>query len=314
MFFQALGIAAGAGFASALLFALSAKGTILAAVLTGLAPFPIMAAALGYTHWTGLLAAILGGLTLSVALPSAMAIGYFIALALPSWHLARLAGTPRVDGGWTPPASIAAWAVGLSAAVAFGWAMMMARAGGGDFDVAVDTIAAKLAPQIEALVGPANLPKGVSAQDVAAALLRATPIAAAGSTTLMLLGNLWLAGRATAISGLLLRPRIDAPRDFGLPRPALGALALGLLLAFADGLVGLVGWIVAAATFTGFVLQGLATAHFLTRDWPQRRTALVALYVVLVVISWSGALIGLFGVADALFGLRARKSASQPRN
>jgi hypothetical protein len=313
MFFQALGIATGAGVASALLFAPTAKGTLFAALLTGLTPLPIMACALGYTHWAGLLAAALGAFLLSVVFPSNLAIVFFIAVGLPAWWLARLATRLGFDADgrvrWTPLPALAMWAVGLSCALAIGWAMTLAQTANWDFEAAVAQIAQKYAPHIEAMIGPANLPKGVTALDIAAAILRATPIAVAGSTILMLLGNLWLAGRVAAISGLLARPLPDAPAEFGLPKAALGMLAAGLVIAFLDGLIGLFGWIAAAAAFTGFTLQGLASAHYLTRAWPQRRTALLALYVVLIVISWSGALIGLFGVADALFGLRARNSS-----
>jgi hypothetical protein len=313
MFVQALSISIGAGLASAILFALAAKGTAFASLLACLAPLPIMASALGYTHWAGLLAAVVGGLLVSLFAPSALSIGFFMGVGAPAWHLARLAGASRgLDEAprWTPVSTLALWTIGLAAASAFAWTYMIARVGDGDFEAAIDLLARSLAPNIEALVGP-NLPKGVSAHDVAAAVLRSAPIAAASFTVLTLLGNLWLAGRVTAISGLLARPFPDVPAEFGLPKFALGLLAAGLLVAFADGVTGLVGWIVTAAVFTGFTLQGLATAHFLTRSWPQRRTALLALYVVLVVIRWSGALVGLLGVADALFGLR-RRAARPP--
>lgn len=152
------------------------------------------------------------------------------------------------------------------------------------------------------------MPRGVSAVDLATAMLRALPIAAAASSVVMMLGNLWLAGRVTRLSGLLPRSWPDVAREFGMPRHALGLLAAAMLAAFLDGLAGQLGWIVAAATFMGFALQGLATVHLLTRSWPQRRTALFALYVTLVVAPWAVAFVGLLGVVDALFGLRARKS------
>ena len=313
-FAQAMAVAIGAGLASALLFGLSAQGALLSSILAAVAPMPIMAAALGFTHWAGLLAALVGALGLSVASTGLLAILYFAALAAPAWHLARLAATPRMgaDGAlaWRAPSELAAWAVGIAVAVALGWIAMVSRGTSGDFEAAIDAMAQKLAPTLDGLIAGADLPKGVTTVDLARAMLRAMPVAAAGSSVTMMLANLWLAGRVTRQSGLLERPWPDTPRDFAMPRPALGLVAGGMVLGFLDGLPGQFGWIVAAASFMGFALQGLAAIHFLTRDWPQRRTALFALYVTLTVIPWAAFFVGLFGLVESLFGLRARKSSA----
>ena len=312
-FAQAMAVAIGAGLASALLFGLSAQGALLSSLLAAIAPMPIMAAALGFTHWAGLLAALVGGLGLSVASTGLLAILYFAALAAPAWHLARLAAAPRAgaDGAlaWRALPELAAWAVGIGIAVALGWIAMVSRATGGDFEAAIDAMAQKLAPALEGLISGAELPKGATSVELARGMLRALPVAAAGSSVTMMLANLWLAGRVTRQSGLLERPWPDTPRDFAMPRAALGLVAGGMVLGFLDGLAGQFGWIVAAASFMGFALQGLAAIHFLTRDWPQRRTALFALYVTLAVIPWAAFFVGLFGLVDSLFGLRARKSS-----
>ena len=322
MFFQALGIAFGAGLASAILFALSAKGTVLAALLAALAPLPIMLAALGWTHWAGLLAALLGALSLSLALPAPLAIAFAVGLALPGWRLAQLAlvADPALEAAapaegerrWYPISLIAGWAVGVGVAVATAWIGSLMWATGLGADGAVAAAAAKLAPALEKLVGPGRLPQGVSVETVAEAMIRFTPPAAAASCVAMLLVNLWAAGRATLLSGRLPRPWPDVAAEFALPKAMLGLLPLGLVLAFLSGLPGLIGWAMASAAFMAFTLQGLAAAHVLTRGWPQRRSALFALYAILFFVPWLAPLVGLFGVAEQLFGLRARRAAAPP--
>lgn len=313
-FAQAMIVAVGAGLASAVLFGLSAQGSLLPSLLAAVAPMPIMAAGLGFTHWAGLLAGLVGGMGLSLSATGLLAALYFAALALPAWHLARLASTPKPgaqgEALWREPAELALWAVAIGVATSIGWIFMVSRGAQGDFDAAVDGLARRLAPALEGLIAGSDLPQGVTVTDVARAMLRALPVAAAGSSVAMMLGNLWLAGRVTRRSGLLARPWPDLAATFGLPRVGLALLAGGLVLGFLDGFPGQLGWIVAAASFMAYVLQGLAAAHVLTRSWPQRRTALFAVYVTLAVIPWAALFVGLLGLADSLFGLRARASSS----
>lgn len=306
-FAQAVAVAIGGGLASALLFGLSAQGSIFASLLAAVAPLPIMAAGLGFTHWAGLLAALVGALGLSAVSPSLLGVLYFGALAAPAWHLSRLAAQRRATG-WRPLSNLALWAVVIGVAVALMWIAFISRAGGGDFEAALSIMADKLAPLFQRLAGGSTLPEGVTAKDIALGVLRVLPLAAAASSVTAMLVNLWLAGRVTRLSGLLTRPWPDVPKEFGLPRVALGALAGGMLLALFDDPAGRVGGVVAAACFAGFVLQGLAVAHFLTRGWPQRIGALAGLYIMMSFIPWAAVAVGLFGIADALFGLRARRS------
>ena len=65
---QRVGIAAGAGIAAALLFAVTAKGTMLALFLAYLAPLPIFIVSLGWGLDIGALAGIAAGLTAGAAL------------------------------------------------------------------------------------------------------------------------------------------------------------------------------------------------------------------------------------------------------
>lgn len=323
MFVQALATAIGAGLASAVLFVVATKGTMFAAFLTAFAPLPVMIAALGWTHWAGLLAALIGALALSLFLPAPPAIAYFVALALPGWLLARLTllcdPPPEVEAApgeraWYPHVRLVSWAAAIGAAVAFAWTIaLMAITGAGlDYDQAVRTAATRMAEVVTMVAGRGGLPRGVEPAQLAEALVRAAPGAAAFSTTVMNLVNLWLAGRIVDASGRLARPRLAVAIDYATPRAMIAVLAAGLIVAFLGGLAGALGWIAASVAFAVYVLQGLATLHLVTRDWPQRRTALLSLYALLVFFGWLIALIGLVGLADALFGLRRRYLASSP--
>lgn len=323
MFVHALATAIGAGLASALLFVVAAKGTLFAGFLAAFAPLPVMIAALGWTHWAGLLAAVTGALALSMFLPDALAIAYFFGLALPGWLLARLAllcdPPAEVEAAagervYYPIVRLVGWAAAIGAATAIAWtiALMIMTGAGYDYDRAVEAAASRMAVVVSAIAGRGGLPRGVEPVQLAEALVRAAPGAAAFSTTTMSLINLWLAGRIVDASGRLPRPRPVAAIDYATPRAMIGLLGGGLLGAFLGGLTGALGWIVAAVAFAAFVLQGLATLHLVTRGWAQRRTALFSLYALLLFFQWLIALVGLIGLADALFGLRRRFLASSP--
>ena len=118
-------IGLGAGAAAALLFASAMSGAGLAVVLSILAPLPIMIAAMGWSHWAGLLAAVVAAAMLG-AVSGLFAFVTFLATAgLPAWWLGYLAllGRPVANGGathmeWYPPGRLVLWAAVLGGAVA----------------------------------------------------------------------------------------------------------------------------------------------------------------------------------------------------
>src|SRR6202521_312972 len=73
-------IGLGAGAAAALLFASVASGVILSVFLFYLAPLPILIAALGWSHWAGLVAAVTAAARLGLAF------GMVLFAAFPSGH------------------------------------------------------------------------------------------------------------------------------------------------------------------------------------------------------------------------------------
>src|SRR5579859_5325919 len=117
-------IGLGAGAAAALLFASVTSGAILSIFLFYLAPLPIMIAALGWSHWAGLLAAAIGALLLGGAF-GVLFFGTFLAtIGGPAWWLGYLAllGRPVANGGtaqveWYPPGRLLLWAAVIGAAL-----------------------------------------------------------------------------------------------------------------------------------------------------------------------------------------------------
>ncbi|HZQ12050.1 MAG TPA: hypothetical protein VFB31_04500, partial [Pseudolabrys sp.] len=120
---QSVLIGIGAGAASALLFASVASGSPLSVPLFYLAPLPILIAALGWSHWAALVAALAASAALASVFSPIFFIGFLIGIGLPAWWLGYLtllarpsAQTP--DGlEWYPVGHLVVWAAMLSAMV-----------------------------------------------------------------------------------------------------------------------------------------------------------------------------------------------------
>ncbi|MBV9968388.1 MAG: hypothetical protein JO228_00265, partial [Xanthobacteraceae bacterium] len=111
----------GAGAAAALLFASVASGSLLSLFLFYLAPLPILIAALGWSHLSGLTAAVAASVCLGVVLGPLFFFAFLLGIAVPAWWLGYLAllGRPAAGGAveWYPPGRLVLWAATLAAAV-----------------------------------------------------------------------------------------------------------------------------------------------------------------------------------------------------
>jgi hypothetical protein len=116
-------IGIGAGAATALLFASVASGSPLSVLLFYLAPLPILLAALGWSHWAGLIAALFASAGLAAVFSSYFFLAFLIGVALPAWWLGYLALLARpVEGApdgleWYPVGHLVVWAAILGASV-----------------------------------------------------------------------------------------------------------------------------------------------------------------------------------------------------
>jgi len=318
---QRIGIAIGAGLAAALLFAVTAKGTLLAMMLAYLAPLPIVIATLGWGLDMGGLAAAIASLV-AAALLDPMSGGLFAAsIALPAWLLSIATLLPRerlfgraADGDrkWFPVGGIVAVAALIGAVLGAGVLAALILAYGG-YQKGVDALSAELVPDLkDALDGVMAAPGGLSIEDFAAVIVRLSPAVLAGTSCLMFCANLYAGARAVQLSQRLKRPWPNLPEALILPHfLGVGLIACGGLALVLPDPAGLVAWIGVGALGSVYVMQGVAVLHSLSRGLPARIPMLAALYLgCMVTARWSLPALALVGLIEALLSLRARRAAA----
>jgi hypothetical protein len=335
-------VALGSGLgATLLLVGLLRQGTWPSLFLASLSPLPLMIATLGFGHITGLSAAAIAVLTfvalvaaaaapqngwLDAGLTAGLAGLIFAACqALPAWWLAHLAGLNRSDPAlpWSarrnesgrlreyyPLGRIVLNAALIGFAIA-SFAVLVWSFGHVDFDANLDKAAAKIVPFIVQALGSYELPSGVDIVSLARLVLRAMPPFAASMIFVLLLLDLWLAGRIVQLSNRLARPWPDIAHELRVPRLLGVAFALTSVLCLLDGAAGVIASIAAAVLAVLFALQGLCVIHDLSRGTKFRGALLCALYVALALLMpWPLVVFVVVGLVEAAFNLRDRKSAA----
>ncbi|GGD85551.1 hypothetical protein GCM10011390_00160 [Aureimonas endophytica] len=280
-----------AGFASALLFAGVVLQSMLAVVLSLIAPLPIFIASLGWGSLVGFVAAGAAAVTIG-AITGAPASGLllFAAIALLAAAIGHVAGLARLaDDGrpagpngapaldWFPVPRIL-FAIALVAALAclfVGWLV--------GFDAAAigDELGRALSTQIG---DPASQDQ---VDRLAHQVVTLIPFLQPALLVAMLAVCLYFAASITRLSGKLARPRDDLPaKASALPRPALLVFGAGLVASFAPGTLGNVGAVVAGSFGMGFTLAGLAAIHRMTRATRSRGLILFALYMAILLLTF----------------------------
>src|SRR5687767_3565672 len=108
-------IGLGAGVVTALLFASVSSGALFSIILFYIAPLPILIAALGWSHWAALIAAVTAAAGLATFLSPFFFITFLIGIGLPAWWLGYLSllgrAEPSAPGGmeWYPVGRIVVW-------------------------------------------------------------------------------------------------------------------------------------------------------------------------------------------------------------
>jgi len=309
----------GAGAAAALLFASMTSGVGLAVFLFILAPLPIMIAALGWSHWAGLTATVAAATMLGAVSGIFVFTTFLATVGLPAWWLGYLAllGRPVANGGathmeWYPPGRLVLWAAVLGGAVA-AWALVGL---GGD----EATIRNNLRSAIEAMLRlqgglspdePLRLPGIRNADRLIDLFVMVVPPLMAVSTAITEAGNLWLAGRIVKLSGRLNRPWPDLAA-LSFPPLAAALFAIAVAGALMPDLPGLVASMFAATLTVAFTILGFAVMHAVTRNMKSRAAVLFGAYGAVAVLWWPILILTLAGVAETLFGLRARIASRGP--
>jgi hypothetical protein len=314
--FRTLAIAAGAGLASALLFAASARGGPAALLVIAATPLPVMIAALGFSQSSGLVAAAVASAVVAVLLGPLAGAFFGVLITFPAWWLAYLvllarpaaspaAGPPTLV--WYPVGRIVVWGALLMAAVvlAFGAATLLHYGG-------YHATVAALAAHLKAALADVEAERSLADQaGIAASLM---PPILAGLLFFMLMVDLWLAGRVVQGSGLLTRPWPALPENLRLPRAAAILLIAAAVAGLVGGVVGVASGVVAAPLGVAFMLQGLAAAHALTRGLAARRLILCAVYFVVLSLVPSAMALAVLGLVDCLLPLRRREVATSSPN
>jgi hypothetical protein len=333
-----VGVGIGAGIAAAVLCSLASRGSVAAAILANLSPLPVMIAMMGYGTIAGAGAVVSATFTVSMlfylqektgnadtAALAGLTFAFF--LGLPAFWLSLLSVLSRVKGSlnwvvttrvgsffareYCPLERVLSYATAVSATIGVGVAIYVSSRYGG-YEMALQRLSADIAPFVEQLVGSkTHLPSGVDVHTLArATVLAAAPIVAGGSLVMLLL-NLWLAGRVAQLSGQLPRPWPDIAWELRLPRAYLLVFGISSAIGpYLGGLPGLIVVIVAVTIGVAYALIGLAVAHYLPRGSAFRIPLLIAIYLGLAVpVTWLAVLLALVvvGILDAAFSLRDRR-------
>jgi hypothetical protein len=297
----------GAGTAAALLFASVVSGSTIAMLLLLLAPLPILIVALGWSHWAGVIAAATACACLAVVGADFLAV-FLFGVGLPAWWLgylallARPAPAPNAHE-WYPIGRLVLWAACINGLIV--GATLLAF--GTDLASLQSALRAVLDSRLDDVVGE-HLENPEDAARLADLMVMFVPAAAAASLTLSTVVNLWLAGRIVKISGRLQRPW-PCLCDMRFPPFAPAVLGAAVAGSFLPDLIGLALSAFAASLMIAHVLLGLAVIHALTAGLSGRGFILGFVYAAIVVFSgpirWPLLFIGLLGITDALFDLRA---------
>jgi hypothetical protein len=308
-------IGIGAGAAAALLFASVTSGSWLSIPLFYLAPLPIMIAGLGWSHWAAMTAALAGALGLGAVFGTVFLLAFAAGTGFPAWWLGYLAmlarpaaasdgsSQPAASFEWYPPGRLVAWAAVLG--------ILLVIVAIPNFGTDADSFRAGLRDALNAIMRVNNgtpARAGSNTERLLEILVNAIPPAAAVLATITNLLNLWLAARVVKFSGRLARPW---PQLSSMTFPPLMPAALGVavVLSFLDGMLGIVGGIVAASLLLVYGVLGFAVLHAITQGMSARPFLLSITYAGVILLGWPMLALCLLGLVDTAIGLRGRVSA-----
>lgn len=305
----------GAGLAAALLFAAPLGGSGIAFPLFALTGLPIAIAGLGWTVTAGAIAAVAGAVAIAFVLSPVAALIFLLIFGAPVVWAARLAGLSRPINREEPDSPVEWFPLGrllfhLSIAATLGILVTAFIVG---FNV--EEISKELTDALVVWLGSSpDIVTPPTAEDLAPLVhfnVAAMPFTTSAITVAILVFDLWLAGWITRLSGSLVRPR-DRLWTAELPREAVIALAIAIVLAFLPRPLGDIAGVFAGALGTASAVVGLAVMHALTIGNAARGVILTVAYAALILLGFPLFLFALLGVGDSLFHFRARRFGAAP--
>jgi hypothetical protein len=308
---QIVFIGVGAGAAAALLFASVASGSPVSLPLAQLAPLPILIAALGWSHWAGLVAAASAAAGLGSILGFRFFPAFLFAVGLPAWWLGYLAllARPSSNGAvagleWYPVGRLLFWSAVIASVLTVGVFAM-------NFGTDKEALQAGLRNFFEQVVrlqasGSAggNAIERPETRRMIEMMATAALPAAAVFTTIINAVNLWLAARVVHVSGRLRRPWPDLSA-ISLPPITIWLLAAALAGTFLPGFIGLTAGALAATLIVANAIVGFAVLHVITRGIALRGLALGIAYVS-IPLGWPVLAVSLLGLAEMALNIRDR--------
>ena len=290
---QIILIGLGAGAAATLLFASVVSGSLTAIFLFYLAPLPILIAALGWSQWAGLIAAISSAIAIG-AFSGFFVISVFV-IAFGAWWLGYLSLLARpVSNGsgdgleWYPVGRLVLWAAVIGT--------LIVAAAIPNFGIDQESLQAGL----RKIYG-----RILQDQSVVDMLVVAVPPAAAVFSTIINVFNLWLAGRIVKLSGRLKRPWPEIAA-MTMPVSAMAALAAAIAGFFLPDLVGILSGVLAASLFMAFAILGYAVLHTITYGMGSRVFLLAGAYAAAIVFFWPIVAVAILGLSETAFNIRGR--------
>src|SRR5262249_21394476 len=274
-------------------------------------PLPIMIAALGWSHWAGLVAAFSAAAALGSLFGVLSFAGALLGMAMPAWWFGYLAllARPARGGGveWYPIGRIVLWAALMGAAIVTTILLLTAAD-----QEAMRLALRKALDELTRTQIPAVAAGAVLTESELDLLVRMLPAFAASSFFVLNSFNLWLAGRIVRAPGRLPRPW-PVLSDLALPPAAPVLLAVSVAGAFASNLIGTICASVAGPLLIAHVMVGFAVIHAVTIGASARILILASLYAAFLIFAprtilvWIG--LGGLGLAETLFGIRGRMAA-----
>ena len=306
----------GAGAAAALLFASVTSGSLLSIPLFYLAPLPIMIAGLGWSHWAALTAALAAALGLGAVFGTVFLLAFSAGAGFPAWWLSYLAmlarpaavinttGQNAPSFEWYPPGRLVVWAAALG--------IMVVIVAIPNFGIDAESFRAGLRDALNAILRVNGTPARAwsNTERLIEILVNAIPPAAAVLATVTNLLNLWLAARVVKFSGRLARPWPQLS-SMSFPTLMTAALAVAIALSFLDGMLGIVGGVVAASLLLAYGVLGFAVLHAVTQGMSARPFVLGITYAGVILLTWPMLALCLLGLVETAIGLRGRVSAKR---
>ncbi len=320
-------IGIGSGLVAAVLFASLANNSALALMLFYLTPLPVLLAGMGWGARAALLSALTAALLLALlqTLPTAFAFALYI--GLPGLILSYLfllrrsasavAGpeetssrTPAAAIEWYPIGEIVAWAA-VMAGVLVSLGLLFLGGDSESYRHAVRSMFDDSAlKELQALLGP-EFGRVQLDQFIERFTRYILPIFAGVFWLLVMIGNLWLAAKSAAISGLLDRP-VEGFSRIEYPPFLVAGFFAAVGLSLTSGLIGLVGTAFAGAFGGAFLIMGLAVIHVLLGRSLIKPLVLFVLYVGLFLTPWIAPIITVLGLIEPFLQLRQRISRHVP--